>query len=181
MSIEDIAIADVVIAAVVLVSAVFGMMRGFVKEVLALVIWVSAAFLGMTFGPALADLTDLTLSTRLRNAIGFGVVFVVVLVAGAFLQRFLHGLVRTTGLTGTDRTLGMAFGAVRGAAVVLVALILLRPFAAERAWWSESLLAPPLLALEDEFRELAGAVLDVFDTDRVGPWPVGASPLEWPR
>lgn len=194
MPIEDIAVADAVIAAVVLISAVFGLMRGLVKEVLALVIWVGAAFLGMTLGPTLAAWVDLALSTRLRNAIGFGAVFVVVLVFGAFLQRFVHGLVRSTGLSGTDRTLGLAFGALRGVAVVLVALILLRPFAAERAWWSESVLAPPLLTLEGDLRELANAVLDAFGAERVAPLPGGgqaaaesargagiASQPEWPR
>ena len=162
MPFEDIAFADAVIAGVVLISAIFGMMRGLVKEVLSLIIWVSAAFLAMTFGPALAALTDLALNTRLRNVIGFVAVFVLVLVAGAFVQRFLQGLIHSTGLSGTDRTLGLAFGALRGAAVVLVALMLLRPFAAERLWWSESMLAPPLLSLEGDFRELASAVLDAF-------------------
>ena len=166
----DIAVADAVIAAVVLVSAVFGLMRGLVKEVLALIIWVGAAMLGMTFGPALGALTDLTLSARLRNAIGFGAVFTVVLVAGALLQRVLRGLVQSTGLTGTDRTLGLAFGALRGVAVVMVALVLLRPFAAERAWWNESVLAPPLLSLEGDFLEVTNAVLDAFGAEPVQPW-----------
>lgn len=175
MPIADIAVADTVIAAVVLVSALFGLMRGLVKEVAALVVWVGAAVLGMTFGPTLGALTDLTLSTRLRNAIGFGVVFVVVLVAGALLQRVLRALVQSTGLTGTDRTLGLAFGSLRGVTVVLVALILLRPFAAERVWWNESVLAPPLLALEGDFLEVTNAVLDAFGAAPVKPWDDAAN------
>jgi len=171
----DIAVADAVIAAVVFVSAVFGLMRGLVKEVLALIVWVGAAMLGMTFGPALGALTDLTLSARLRNAIGFGAVFTVVLVAGALLQRVLRGLVQSTGLTGTDRTLGLAFGALRGVAVVMVALVLLRPFAAERAWWNESVLAPPLLSLEGDFLEVTNAVLDAFGAEPVQPWSDAAN------
>lgn len=170
MPIADFALADVIIAAVVVVSAVFGLLRGLVKEVLALIIWVGATVLGMTFGPTLGALADLTLSERLRNAIGFCAVFVVVLVAGALLQRVLRGLVQSTGLTGTDRTLGLAFGTLRGVAVVVVALILLRPFAAERIWWSDSVLAPPLLALEGDFLEVTNAVLDAFDAAPVQPW-----------
>ena len=162
MPIEDIAIADLAIAAVVLVSAAFGLMRGFVKEVVALVIWVGAAVLGTTFGPVVADSLGLDLSARLQSAVGFATVFVVVLVVGALVQRLLRGLVTGTGLTGTDRTLGLLFGTARGVAVVLVALILLRPFAAERAWWNASVLAPPLLALEGDLLEIRDVVVGAF-------------------
>ena len=162
MPTAELATTDVVIALVVLVSAAFGLLRGFVKEVVALVIWVGAALLGMAVGPTLGALLDLALSARLQNAIGFGAVFVVVLIAGALLQRALRGLVQSTGLSGTDRTLGLAFGTARGVVVVVVALILLRPFAQERAWWSESVLVPPLLALEGDLMELLNAAFDAF-------------------
>lgn len=166
----ELAIADVVIAVVVLVSAVFGLLRGFVKEVVALVIWVGAVLLGMALGAQIGALLGLALSARLQNAIGFGTVFVVVLIAGALLQRALRGLVQSTGLSGTDRTLGLVFGTARGVAVVTVTLILLRPFALERAWWNESVLVPPLLALEGDLKELVNAALDAFGGAPLPPW-----------
>lgn len=159
---QDIAIADAVIAAAVVLSGVFGLLRGLVKEVVALIVWLGAAFLGMNFGPTLGASLGLELSARLCNAIGFGAVFVVVLVAGALLQRLLSGLIQSTGLTSTDRTLGLVFGALRGVAVVVVALLLLRPVAAERIWWDESVLAPPLLALEGDLLEVVNVVRDAF-------------------
>lgn len=158
----DFAIADVVIAAVVLLSGLFGLLRGLVKEVVALLVWLGAASLGMNFGPALGAVLDVEIGERLRNAIGFGAVFVVVLVAGALLQRMLRSLIHGTGLSSTDRTLGLLFGALRGVAVVVVALLMLRPVAAERLWWDESVLAPPLLALEGDLLIVVNMVRDAF-------------------
>ena len=160
MPIGNFAVADVVMGIVIVVSAVFGLMRGLVREVLSLVIWVSALLLGIAFADSVAGVLGLDLSASLQTAIGFAIVFVAVLVGGALAQRFLGGLVESTGLTGTDRTLGLVFGTLRGAAVVLVALILLRPFAESRDWWKASLIAPPLLTFENEVIELFDLIMD---------------------
>ena len=172
MPIDNFAVADVVIGIVIVVSAVFGLMRGLVREVLSLVIWVAALLLGIAFADSVAAMLGLDLSAALQTAIGFAIVFIAVLVAGAFAQRFLGGLVESTGLTGTDRTLGLLFGTVRGAAVVLVALILLRPFAESRAWWAESLIAPPLLTFENEVIELFDLMMDAV-SDPMAATPEG--------
>ena len=169
MPTAELAVADVVIGVVVLVSAVFGLLRGFVKEVVAVLIWVGAVLASMAFGPKLGALLGLTLSARLQNAIGFGAVFITVLIAGALLQRLLGRLVESTGLSGTNRTIGLVFGIVRGVVVVTGVLILLRPFAGARGWWSESLLVPPLLALEPDLMEFVNAVLEAFGAAPVSP------------
>lgn len=172
MPIGNFAIADVVMGIVIIVSAVFGLMRGLIREVLSLAIWVSALLLGLAFADSVAGVLGLDLSAGLQTAIGFAIVFVAVLVGGALAQRFFGGLVESTGLTGTDRTLGLVFGTVRGAAVVLVALILLRPFAQDRVWWSESLIAPPLLTFENEVLELFDLMMDAVADPAEAP-PVG--------
>ena len=89
-------------------------------------------------------------------------VFIVVLIAGALLQRILGRLVDSAGLTGTDRTLGLLFGAARGVIVVIVALLVLRPFAADRPWWPESQLIPPLLALEGDVVNVVAFIADAL-------------------
>ena len=158
MSIADFAAVDVAIAAVVLISAGLGLARGLIREVLALAIWAAALMLSLAFGPAVAELLGLDLAPRLQTGIGFVVVFVVVLIAGAICQRLVGGLVKSTGLSGTDRLLGLLFGAARGGVVVIVGLVVLRPFAEERVWWMDSQLAPPLLAFEADVLELAGVL-----------------------
>lgn len=162
MSLAEFAAADVAIVAVVLISAGLGLARGLVKEVLSLAIWAAALVLSLAFGPAVAELLGLNLAPRLQTGIGFVAVFVVVLIAGAIGQRLVGGLVKSTGLSGTDRLLGLLFGAARGGVVVIVGLIALRPFAEERIWWNDSQLAPPLLAYEEDVLQLAGALVDAF-------------------
>ena len=168
MPIGNFPVADVVMGIVSIVSAVFGVMRGLVREVLSLVIWVAALLLGIAFADSVAAMLALDLSAGLQTAIGFAIVFVVILVAGALVQRFLGGLVQSTGLTGADRTRGLVFGTVRGAAVVLVALILLRPFAESRNWWAESRIAPPLLTFEGEVIELFDLMMDAVSDPLAG-------------
>lgn len=160
MPVGDFAIADLVIGLVVVVSTVFGVMRGFVKEVVSLAIWAAAFLLGLAFGSRVGELMALELEPKLQTAIGFAAVFIAVLVVGAIVQRALHGLIETTGLTGTDRLLGMLFGAGRGVIVVAVALIALRPFAENRQWWDDSRLVLPLLEFEDDILAVFDSILD---------------------
>lgn len=172
MPIGEFAIADIVIVVVVLVSAVFGVLRGFVREVVSLVIWVAASLLGVLCGARLGTLIADSLGPRLQVAVGFAVIFIVVLVLGALVQRLLGRLVESTGLTGTDRTLGLLFGTVRGGAVVVIALIVVRPFVEDRPWWPESQLIPPLMALEADVLDLVNYGADTLGETVVGEEPV---------
>ena len=171
MSLGDFVVADLAIVVVIVASAVFGVLRGLVKEVVALAIWVAALLLGMVFSAPLGAVIADTLGPRLQGGIGFAAVFIVVLVAGAFLQRILARLIDSTGLTGTDRTLGLLFGAARGGIVVVVALIVLRPFAEERPWWPESQLIPPLLTLEADVLNALGLIAEALGSAVVGTEP----------
>lgn len=155
------ATADLVLVGLVLISAVFGMSRGIMKEVLSLAIWTAALLLALAFGKALGGMI-LDANAKLQAGAGFALVFAVVLVAGALVQRLVRSLVETTGLTGTDRVLGLVFGAARGSMVALFALIMLRPFADERQWWRESRLVPPIIAYEEDVLTLASALVDAF-------------------
>ena len=162
MTIEDFATADFVIAGAIAISALFGVMRGLVREVVSLVIWAAALLLGIVYGSTVGGLIMDSAGPRLTMAVGFAAVFIVVLVAGAIVQRTLGGLIESTGLTGTDRTLGLLFGAGRGVAVAIVGLIVLRPFAEDRLWWSEAQLIAPLLSFEGDILELIDRLFDGF-------------------
>lgn len=159
---EQLTSVDLAICAIVLVSAVFGLLRGFAKEALSLAIWAAALVLGVLFGPALGEFLADDLGRRPRAAVGFAVVLALALLAGAIVQRLMAGFVEKTGLTGADRALGLAFGLARGVGVVLVALIALNSFATASAWWADSPLATALLAYEDDVLAFAGAVADAI-------------------
>lgn len=157
-----ISVADIVIVLVVGASAVFGAMRGLLKEVVALAIWGAAVLLGIAFGETVGTSIGLDeMLPRLANGIGFAVVVVVVLVVGALFQRLLKALVQATGLSGTDRTLGLVFGALRGVVVVVFGLVALRAYGGQSGWWSDSRLAEHLLVWEDDVLATAGYIADL--------------------
>ena len=146
---------DIVILGLILLSAVIGLFRGLVKEVVSLAVWICAV-VGATAlaSPVSEQLTGIDVSGQIRVAIAFAIVFFGVLIAGGLLQWSLARLIASTGLGGTDRFLGFLFGALRGGLVVVGALIVMRPFVETSDWWEESLLRPELLVFEDDLLQL---------------------------
>jgi len=158
--------ADWLILAVICISALISLKRGFVKEALSLATWLAAFVVARTFSFSFATLLVNYIDTySLRLGAAFFLLFVLTLLVGALINYLITSLVKITGLTGTDRLLGMAFGLARGALLIIVAVALLKvtPIA-EDTWWRESYLVPRFLLLEEWsfslFRDLAEALLN---------------------
>jgi len=148
---------DYVIIGIIALSAILGLARGLIREVLALGVWIAALLAAWVFYRPVADQLTPWLSTpSLRMGAAVVLIVLGVLIAGAIVGWLLSLLVEKTGLTGTDRLLGMVFGAGRGAVVValLVFLASLTPVI-EDPWWSQSELLP-------RFQLLADAMLDLI-------------------
>lgn len=155
---------DFVILAIVLVSALIGLVRGLVTEILSLVGWVTAFIVAIYFSPALgAELPLDWGGETLRRGIAFLILLILVLIGAGLIRWFIAKLIDTTGLSGTDRFLGFLFGLARGALLVLVALILVEPIFVEAGWWREAMLPPEFLAFQDEVRELFGQAVEAVD------------------
>lgn len=131
---------DYAILATIGISILVGMLRGFVKEVFSLLIWAAAFALAYQFGGDVASVMEdqVTLPSA-RAAMGFAGVFILVLLVGGLMGYLIGRLVDSTGLTGTDRLLGGAFGIARGLALV-VACVLVAGFTPIPAdpWWKDS-------------------------------------------
>lgn len=142
---------DLVIVALMLVSGVFGAMNGLVKEVLGLLVWVIAGALSWRYAGVLADqlVPHIQLpSTRIIAAAA--ILFTLTLMIGALVTRLLDILVKATGLKGTDRFLGLVFGAVRGICLMVLAAGLLRMAPVQNdPWWQQSVVLPHLVRLAD--------------------------------
>lgn len=156
------AVLDIVIIVVVLLSAVIGLVRGLVKEILSLAAWVVSFIVAVVFAAQAAQLLPASWgSESVRMAIGFVGLFVGSLIVAALLQWLVAQLIRTTGLSGTDRFLGFLFGAARGVLVTIVLLIAVRELARDADWYHEAKIPPELLAFEDEVRDLLGQAREI--------------------
>ena len=157
--------ADWTILAIVAISTLIGLSRGFVRETLSLLTWVAAFVIAMMFRDQLAPLLSNLVDTPSLQAIAaFAILFLFTLLAGAGLNMTLSAFVEATGLSGTDRVLGMVFGLLRGG-IIVIALLILAPALVpveEDAWWRESVLIPNFLEFEDRAREIALVIKNFF-------------------
>lgn len=147
--------ADWAIIGIFSLSCLIGLIRGFVREALSLIIWVAAVLVAKVFGGQLEILLANQIeSPSVRVMTAYAVLFVATLLLGAMLSYLISALVRATGLSGTDRLLGMVFGAARAFIIVMALLILLPGFIPvnEEEWWQQAQLIPHFLACEEWVR-----------------------------
>jgi len=152
--------ADWVILAILAISALFSLRRGFVKEALSLVTWVSAFIVARLFSEALALVLETYIATpSIRMAVAFGSLFILMLIGGAIVANLFEMLINATGLSATDRILGMGFGIARGGlvVVVLVALAAQTP-AVKDLWWEQSQLIPHFVLMEAWTKDIASQI-----------------------
>jgi len=149
---------DWVIIALITVSTLISLKRGFVKEALSLVTWVGAFIIARTFHPQMQSLLESTVETPLvRLVAAFAILFFGTLIIGAIINNMIGHLVRATGLSATDRVLGMGFGLLRGVVVVIVGIAFTRytPLAQD-TWWKTSIMIDRLAVVEDWSRRTLG-------------------------
>jgi len=151
---------DFVIIGIILISAIISVFRGFIREVLSLASWVLAFWVALTFYPHLATLlADYLHTPSIRLFTAFFALFIVTLLLGAMVNHLISELVEKTGLTGTDRSLGVIFGIIRGVAIVTLLVLLAgaTPMPND-TWWQNSLLI-------ENFEELAVWLRNLLPTE----------------
>ncbi len=139
---SSINIVDVVVAVVVLISALFAFYRGFVREALAIAGWVGAAFATVWLYPLARPFADEWLEEDWLGDVATGAtIFLVSLVILWLVAHAIVIRVKDSPLNALDRSLGFLFGLARG--VVLVALAYM---VATRAFWHDGEARPRWLA-----------------------------------
>ena len=158
---------DWTITAVIVISALVSLKRGFFQEVLSLVTWIAALFVAWSFGGSLSlHFSDLIETPSLRQITASAILFIATLLVGGLVNKVVATLVQATGLTGTDRLLGMVFGALRGClmVVLLVGLMSFAPLENDLAWKNSTLL-PHFIMLADwskqSVMQIVGPVMEV--------------------
>lgn len=136
--------ADVAILAIIALSAILSVFRGFLREVLSLLAWILAFWAAFSFTPMLAPRLEAYVEVpSIRFILMFAALFVITLIVMSLLGHVIVKLIGRTGLTGTDRMLGLIFGIARGGVVVIL-LVLLAGLTRvpQDPWWREAQLLP---------------------------------------
>lgn len=149
---------DYVLIAIVLVSAVVGLVRGLLREVIAVVTWVVALWAAWRYTERLEPyLGGLLSDPQIRPWAARILIALIVLLLGAAIGALMSHLVRLSIFSGMDRFFGMLFGLLRGAilvGVVVMAGQLLQ--LDEETWWPRSRLIPFGEGMADVLRGLVG-------------------------
>lgn len=135
---------DFTILGVIGLSALISLVRGFVKEALSLVIWFGAFFIASQYYSKLAVYFTNIQDEMVRNGAAIGALFLATLVVGAVVNYTIGQLVQKTGLSGTDRILGVVFGLLRGVLIIAAILFFMDAFTnlSSADWWEQSQLIP---------------------------------------
>lgn len=131
---------DFVILAIIGVSVLVSLLRGFTREAMSLAGWILASWVAMTFSGKLASLLTSFISVpSARLAVAFAALFLTTLLLAGLVNYLAVQLIKRTGLSGTDRMVGVFFGTARGILIVAVLVLLggLTPLPQD-PWWQES-------------------------------------------
>lgn len=151
-------ITDYLVIAGLVISAIAGSMRGFLREVIAVVTWILALFVAWHFSdrvePHLGGLLE---SSHVRPWAARVVIVTLVLLIGMGVGAVLSHFVRLSIFSGMDRFLGFIFGTLRGLVVLGVFVILAQLLRLDgERWWRQSVLIPYGESIANVLRALVG-------------------------
>ncbi len=146
---------DYVFLAILGLSVIISLFRGLTREVLSLVIWAGAFWVAYHFVDTGANaLTSYIELPSARHLIAFVALFIAALIIGGIINFIIGKLIKSTGLSGTDRFFGMFFGAMRGLiAIVAITFFVQATPLSEDPWWQESKLVPHFTKVSEWARE----------------------------
>jgi len=149
---------DYVIMGVILVSALVGAARGFLREAIAFVSWVVALLLAWHFSDLIEPhLGGLLAATAVKAWVARAIIVLLVLLVGALIGAVADHFVRLSIFSGMDRLGGFAFGALRGFLLFGVFVIFGQLVHLDREhWWHDSHLIPTGESVANALRFLVG-------------------------
>ena len=171
-------IIDIIIAIAIIASIVIGYVRGFVKEAISIAALVIAIWAALFFGPIVGEISQSWISSEeLQMWFGRILVFAIILSVGGLLGWGISKLIRLSVLSGMDRVLGSAFGAVRGIMLVALAVIAGQFTGLDNDdWWMGSRLIPHVEVVADWIKVMAPKGFELMIPDEVAD----ALPLDLP-
>jgi membrane protein required for colicin V production len=116
---------DLAVFGFLLISGLLAFVRGLVREVLGIAAWTGAVAIAFFSLPTMRGVAGKWIpQPEWVDPASFIVVFIISLIILTLIARTIGSFVRRSALGGIDRTLGLLFGLVRGAAVIIVAYMI---------------------------------------------------------
>lgn len=159
-------LADYVVIVAVLLSAIIGAVRGFLREAIALAALVLALFCAWQFSDLVEPyLGGVLANPPVRTWAARALIVLVVLLIGMGVGALLAYFVRLSLFSGTDRLLGFVFGLLRGVVLLGVFVILGQLLRLDgESWWRHSLLIPYGETIADGLRAVVGERIAKYGT-----------------
>ncbi len=124
---------DLGVIAIVLVSALLSMVRGFTREVLAIGSWVAAGFAALYgYTLVLPYVTPYVAKPAIATPVAAAIVFFVTLILVSIITIKMSDMILDSKIGALDRTLGLVFGAARGFLLCVVAMVFFNWLVAEK-------------------------------------------------
>jgi len=159
---------DYIILAIILVSAIMGLVRGLLREAIAVITWFLAIVLAWLFASSLEPmLGGVLVVSPLRIWAARAIIFVGILLLGGAVSVILGHYVRVSMFAGMDKFLGFVFGLVRGVVIVGAFTIAIQALRMdEDPRWKNSRLLPYAGAIADALRGIVGEKLERLDLNK---------------
>jgi membrane protein required for colicin V production len=153
---------DYAIIVLLALSAIVGVVRGFLREVIALATWIAALIVAWHYAGRLEPyLGGLLAAPQVRLWSARAILLVAVLLAGAAVGAIAGHLVRLSIFDSMDRFLGFVFGVVRGLIILGVLVLFCQTLRLDgERWWRKSVLMPYAEDIASVVRSLVGEALD---------------------
>lgn len=150
---------DAGVLLIILISSVLALIRGFTQEVLSVLAWAGAAIMTLILFPYVKPIADTYISLEwVADLVTGGVIFLASVVALSLLSHAISKRVKGSPVGPLDHTLGLIFGAVRGAALVAIMFLGVQWYYAEEDaypdWISDARTRPLAAAGADLFLKL---------------------------
>jgi membrane protein required for colicin V production len=167
---------DGLLIGLMLVSGVLAMIRGFSREILSIGSWIAAAVAAFMFYPQLSPFVsqyteEISQSETLADIAAAGIIFLITLIVVSLLTMRIADFIVDSRVGALDRTLGFVFGAVRGALLVVVALLFYNWLVPDNQWpWIANAKSKPVLeSIGEKIVQLLPEDTERTILDRVTP------------
>ena len=144
---------DLALIAVVLISGVLSLLRGFTREVLAIGSWAAAALAAYYLHPLILPYVKPHIAKEsIALAVAIGAVFLVTLVIVSMITVRISDAILDSKIGALDRSLGFIFGAARGLLLCVVAFLFFNWLVPEKTQpdWVRDAKTRPLLQSSGE-------------------------------